>query len=228
MTPYPHVDTLFKRDAKNKIIVGQITQPEFEYLKDLPWRWTEKVDGTNIRVMFSAASPGWYQSTGLAIYQHYNGRTDNAQMPSGLVQYLTDTFRFTQDNLHEIFRVGEAEVFPDVCLYGEGYGAGIQKVGSLYGPTKKFVLFDVKIGNTWLTYDNVVDIAFKMGIDVVPTRYICNIPTAISFVQGGFKSNWGDFNAEGLVGQPLVSLFNRRGGRIITKIKTVDFEDLLK
>ncbi len=30
---------------------GEFAQPEFETLKDVQWEWTEKVDGTNIRIM---------------------------------------------------------------------------------------------------------------------------------------------------------------------------------
>lgn len=39
----------------------------------------------------------------------------------------------------------------------------------------------------------------------------------------GFKSTWGDFQAEGIVARPSVELKNRAGERIITKIKCKDF-----
>lgn len=42
-------------------------------------------------------------------------------------------------------------------------------------------------------------------------------------VRKGFKSAWGDFTAEGLVGRPLVELKGRDGSRIITKLKYKDF-----
>ena len=47
---YPKIQTLFKRDDRNVIIEGDWSVPEFAYLADKPWRWTEKVDGTNIRL----------------------------------------------------------------------------------------------------------------------------------------------------------------------------------
>jgi hypothetical protein len=39
----------------------------------------------------------------------------------------------------------------------------------------------------------------------------------------GFKSQWGDFIAEGIVARPVVELKSRNGDRIITKIKYKDF-----
>ena len=39
----------------------------------------------------------------------------------------------------------------------------------------------------------------------------------------GFKSQWGDFMAEGIVARPAQELRTRDGHRIITKIKHKDF-----
>lgn len=50
MSEYHKINTLFKRDEKNLIIEGDYSCPEFAYLAENEWTWTEKVDGTNIRV----------------------------------------------------------------------------------------------------------------------------------------------------------------------------------
>jgi hypothetical protein len=42
-------------------------------------------------------------------------------------------------------------------------------------------------------------------------------------IVGGLESRWGPFEAEGIVARPVVPLFDRKGQRIITKIKSVDF-----
>jgi hypothetical protein len=42
--------------------------------------------------------------------------------------------------------------------------------------------------------------------------------------RGGLKSQWGDFEAEGIVARPKVDLFDRGGNRIICKIKGKDFK----
>lgn len=45
-TEYQKINTLFMRDENNIIIPDMFTCPEFEYLKDLKWETTEKIDGT--------------------------------------------------------------------------------------------------------------------------------------------------------------------------------------
>ena len=119
------------------------------------------------------------------------------------------------------------EVFPDVpvVLYGEGYGAGIQKGGG-YSPTKKLILFDVLVdGKWWVSWENVKDVAAKLGLDVVPYLGKMTIESATEFVRVGFKSYLGDrsVDAEGIVGRPLEALFDKKGHRLILKLKTKDF-----
>ena len=51
---------------------------------------------------------------------------------------------------------------------------------------------------------------------------------ALSMVSlGGVPSTFGDFISEGLVAKPTTGLLNRKGERIITKIKTRDFKDIV-
>jgi hypothetical protein len=76
----------------------------------------------------------------------------------------------------------------------------------------------------WLERENVVDIAEKFGIRVVPIIGEGTLSEAIEMTRKGFKSVWGDFTAEGIVARPKVELLSRRGERIITKIKNRDFK----
>ena len=118
-----------------------------------------------------------------------------------------------------------AKVFPDssACLYGEGYGARIQKGGGNYRPTADFVLFDVTVGDWWLKHDDVIDVSDKLSIDVVPIIGIGTLKEMVQYTRQGFKSQWGDFQAEGIVARPSVEMFTRSGHRIITKVKCKDF-----
>lgn len=204
MKEYHKINTMFKRDMDNKgqIIEGAWSLPEFEFLKDNRWVFTEKVDGTNIRIKWE----GGVMSLG--------GKTDNAQIPA----YLIDAIR-VMDLIPKFQGHFEGT---DVCLYGEGYGAKIQK-GGCYRPDQSFVLFDVKVGDWWLERQNVEDVAQNLGLDVVPIMGQGTLADAISLVRGGLKSLWGDFTAEGIVARPAVELKTRNNGRVITKIKHVDF-----
>lgn len=210
MEEYPKIKTLFVRDEKtHKVIECEWKEPEFEYLQGNRWVWTEKVDGTNVRV-------GW---DGERV--QFAGRSDNAQMPTFLLARLQELFPI--ERLTEVFPV-EDGIPPTVCLYGEGYGARIQKGGGNYIPDGvDFVLFDVKVGDWWLRRDDMIDVSIKLGIQCVPVFGIGTLGDAVKVVKDGINSAWGNFPAEGLVVRPTVDLMARNGKRVIGKIKTKDF-----
>lgn len=210
MKEYIKIQTVYKRDERTKkIIQGDYSIPEFQTLENASWVWTEKVDGTNIRIMWDGESVV------------FGGKTDNAQIPVQLLYELQRLFEGTanKQKFKEVFTNST-----EVCLYGEGYGSKIQAAGKMYNPEgHNFVLFDVKIGNFWLERNNVEDIAAKLGIQIVPIVGEGTLIEAVEKVQQGMKSQWGDFTSEGLVLRPKTELFTRKGERIITKIKHKDF-----
>jgi ATP-dependent RNA circularization protein (DNA/RNA ligase family) len=204
MKEYHKIETLLDRNDKFKVIPYKWRLPEFEYLKDNQWLFTEKIDGTNIRVM-------WMPEVGKKL----GGKTDNAQIPPFLVDRLNTLF--PEDKLRS--------VFPDspVCLYGEGYGAKIQSGGKYIPDGCDFILFDVKIGDWWLERANIENIASKLNINFVPIVGEGTLKEAIDQTKEGINSAFGNFIAEGLVVRPPITLFTRKGERLIGKIKTKDF-----
>lgn len=212
MKQYHKIQGLFKRDPKtNKFIEGEWSMPEFGYLAELEWVWTEKVDGTNMRVMWDGET------------LKFGGKSDRAQLHGDLIDNMSKLF--TTEKMKEFFPAVTPDIVEDngICLYGEGYGPGIQKVGKEYRDDKSFVLFDIRVGHWWLKRDDVRKIAEDMGIEHVPEVQRCPIAPMIEIIRAGYTSAWNDFTAEGVVGTPLVPLAARSGERIITKIKTVDF-----
>lgn len=212
---YHKIQTIFKRDPKNMryVLEGQWSEPEFEYLKNNKWVWTEKVDGTNVRVMWDGE------------HVTFNGKTDNAQMPVFLMQRIQELFDTTPKRqlFRETFNPNEDEKV-DVIFYGEGCGAKIQKGGGNYkADGVDFVLFDVKIGEWWLQRKDVEEIAVKFGIKIVPIVGEGTLLEAVEYVKSKPNSQWGDFIAEGLVLRPETELKTRSGHRIITKLKVRDF-----
>ena len=152
MKEYHKIQTVFLRDPNTKfktLLEGEFALPEFKYLANNEWMFTEKVDGTNIRVMFDGQ-----QIT-------FGGKTDNAQIPAFLVTRLQDVFLPQLETFKAKFADG-------VCLYGEGYGAKIQNGGGNYRQDQDFVLFDVKIGDWWLERSSVEEIASTLKLDIVP------------------------------------------------------------
>jgi len=215
-TEYHKIQSIYKRDPGNMyktFLEGEYSVPEFEFLKNNEWVATEKVDGTNIRVHWNGNTVS------------FRGRTDRAQIPPHLLAEIENIF--TRDNL--VASLGykddgfESDV-PEFVLYGEGYGPRIQKGGGKYRDTPSFVLFDVAVDGMYIERSNVEDIASKLGIDVVPIICHGTLDELVEFVRPGFKSRWGDFEAEGIVARPRVEMMTRRGRRIITKIKCKDFQ----
>ena len=119
----------------------------------------------------------------------------------------------------------DGDVLSDVIIYGEGYGAGIQKGGGDYSSVKQLIIFDVLVGTWWLSYENVCDVAEKLGLAVVPNFGQMPLEEATELVRAGFQSQCAATPraAEGLVGRPLETLFDKKGARLITKLKTKDF-----
>ena len=219
MAEYQKIQTLFKRDERNIIIPDQFTYPEFEVLKDLKWECTEKIDGTNIRIeLESSGNPED------GIIMSFKGRTDKAVIPEHLLTKLN--WLFDRERLMEVLNITDETQDCNITLYGEGYGAKIQKGGNYISNDVNFILFDVKIGKWWLDRESIKDIADKLGINAVPLMGYMTIPEAIEYVKKGFKSTIAenkDYDAEGLVLKAPCGLLKRDGERLITKIKTVDF-----
>lgn len=122
------------------------------------------------------------------------------------------------------FGFGYTEI--EACLYGEGYGAKIQKGGNYISNGTNFILFDCKVGEWWLTRESVEEIATNLEIPVVPIIGRGKLLDAVDFVKKGYTSTIAEnknYIAEGLIMKPAVELFNRKRERIITKIKHKDF-----
>ena len=211
MEEYHKIQTVFKRDMENNpklVIDGDWTMPEFEYLADNQWEWTEKIDGTNIRIC-------WDGDT-----KQNLGRTEKSDIPKHLMEALGDIC--PDEALNKIFNDNTVDK-SQVTLIGEGYGPKIQKGGGNYRDDAGFILFDVKINNWWLRRSDVNDIAQQLGIDFVPVVGQGTLYEAIAKIKAGVKSTFGDFLSEGYVLRPMVELADRSGKRIITKLKHRDF-----
>lgn len=216
---YHKIETLYERDMGTfKVDPSKLKNATYSLLKS--WQWTEKVDGTNIRAIWSPTFGGETaegEPLSLPESLRFGGKSDNAQIHTDLVRHLYDTI--TAEKMRVVFPGTNA------VIYGEGYGAGIQK-GGLYSPTKKFIVFDVLVGGKWwLSWENTCDVAAKLGLEVVPFIGEMSLEDATEMVRVGFQSrlNGGQMKAEGLVGRPAETLFDKKGHRLIVKLKTKDF-----
>jgi ATP-dependent RNA circularization protein (DNA/RNA ligase family) len=132
---------------------------------------------------------------------------------------------FDREKLINYFHPEGKDVVP-VTIYGEGYGAKIQKGGNYIKNGVDFILFDIKVGKWWLNRESCEMVAADLGLKIVPLIGMMTIQEAIEYVRQGFKSTIAenkDYDAEGLVLKTPDGLLRRNGERLITKIKTADF-----
>ena len=209
MREYPKIETIFNRDTEGtkKLIFGTYRDETVKYLRFNDWQFTEKIDGTNISV----------ERDGHAVSFH--GRTERAQIPKHLLEYLEKTFLTTE--AEELFEQTYGD--KNVILYGEGYGAKIQNGGN-YRSDVSFILFDVLIGDNWQEREWVEKTAKMFGIDVVPVVFVGSLEEGIDYVMEHHPSTIGTAMMEGIVGRPMVEMRDRLGKRIIVKIKWEDFK----
>lgn len=215
MKEYHKIETPFERDVNGtkKLIIGQFRNKAVEFLKDCQWSWTEKIDGTNIRIIWDGHRVS------------FRGRTDAAQLHPSLLDKLNEYFGgpTNEEMFEQLF--GEKEI----VLYGEGYGDKIQAAGKKYLPDSvDFILFDVRCYDRYWDRSCVDGIAKSFGCRSIPVVFTGTLQEAIDYVKTQPKSliaNDKDLIMEGLVGTPVVPLLDNSGGRIITKVKVVDFEE---
>lgn len=209
MIEYNKIETVFLRDTEGtkRLIEGKYRNATVEFLKDMPWEFTEKIDGTNIRVYWDGHKV------------NYGGRTERASIPAHLMNYLISTFGTNE--AEELFEqtFGEKEAI----LFGEGYGPKIQKCGGLYRKDVSFILFDVMIGNNYQPRETVNSIAASFGIDSVPVLFTGKLQDGIDYIKMQPNSTIGEAKMEGVVARPKIELKDRCGNRVIVKIKVADF-----
>jgi hypothetical protein len=206
-TEYHKIDTLFERDTETFVVnPAVLRKPVIGTIRK--WQVTEKIDGTNIRVMLSKEGN-----------VTFGGRSNNAQVPGDLLLKLFELF--PRDKVQDVFWKDGIPV--EAILFGEGYGAGIQK-GGAYRPDKGFILFDVLVdGRWWLDWNDVVDVSERLKIPLVPMLGVWTLDQIVEHVRIPFASMIGTGVAEGIVARPIETLFDKRMERLIVKLKTKDF-----
>lgn len=209
---YQKIGNIFKFDEKFRTIVG-LNEP-YETLKGIIWQGTEKIDGTNIRIHWDGHDI------------EIAGHTDKAQIPPKLQEYLNNLF-LTPEMEYVFEQIFEER---EVYIFGEGFGAGIQKGGGDYvenGTDVGFIIFDININGFDLSRNNVDDIANRLGIPSVPVVFEGTLDKAKQFVSEHHMStlNGGKHEMEGLVLVPRVLLYDSKHHLIKCKCK---YRDMLK
>ena len=167
----------------------------------------EKIHGTSAHVRFTNGEVGYH---------------------SGGVKQGNFTDLFDTEELYTKFmELG----YSRVVAYGEAYGGKCQGMSALYGPDLKFVVFEVKVGDTWLNVPNAADVASKLGLEFVHFDLLENhtdvldrfrdAPSAQS-IRNGIEEGG---KREGIVLRPIEEMTKSNGNRIIAKHKGAEFSE---
>ena len=209
ISKYPKIETLFKRDEQFNL-TNEIRCPEFENINR--WLITEKINGTNIRVEFD--------KDGISI----KGRTETSQIPLFLLETISNMF-----HIEKFVKVFDGA--KEVCLFGEGYGAKIQKGGGNYNKGNSFRLITVWIDGWWLEWESIQEVARELGIKTVPSLGVMSLNQAIDYVTGvNFASVVAEEEtgkyilAEGIVARSYPLMLFRNRLPIQWKLKISDYK----
>lgn len=149
---YPKIHTLWCRKSdnhgnKSRIIEGATSKSEFNAIQK--WHITEKIDGMNVRIVFSIKHD---------YIPKIFGRTDKAEIPESLQEVFKEKFTMEQMNNH----FSEAK---EVIIFGEGFGGKIQ-AGKKYKKEASIVIFDIYIDGWWLEPHKVKTIAELLNVEI--------------------------------------------------------------
>ena len=267
MQTFQKINTLYKRyafDAKdcpnkkwlkmrNKIILGEFSDKEAEYLFDCQWEAYSKLDGTNSKIAF-------FPSSGEI---KVGGKTDNASSMHGQFEMLQEigdrikpilcemfpkeTARFTEvkgnnnkvqywdkefyditePNCEGMYGV-ELEEVP-IYIYGEYFGEGIQKCGKRYiEKGNGFRVFDICQQGWWTPKEVRDGMCKQLGLETVPYLGNMTLREIENLVRSGFTTKFEGASdpsliEEGIVARSTIPLNNGRGNRIIVKVKYCDY-----
>ena len=232
METYTKIDTMYKRyifdgkdcpnkdwlKFKNKIILGEFSNKEAEYLFNCPWEAYSKIDGTNSKIAFYPSS----QRISVG------GKTDKASSQHGQFEMLEaigerikpqlcamfpkESARFTpvkgSDNKVEFWDIadplGITTVVPSksgqyivsleevpIYIFGEYFGTGIQKCGARYIQNGNgFTVFDIKQQGWWTPKDVRDSLCKGLGLDQVPFLGVMTLKEIEEKVRGGFATKF--------------------------------------
>lgn len=209
---YPKTLNYWKRDSKGKLL-SDVAKEEFKQIKT--WRITEKIDGTNVRILLIDGKVIIGSRRYIELDAKFN-------MHQGLLDKVKSIF--TEEAMNK--------KFPNinVVIFGEGFGAKIQS-GGRYRSEQDFILFDVVVygkRDYWLNRNNQEDIATHFGVEIVPEwNEQCTIEEIIDLVKNKVYSTVSDdpkLIIEGVIARTDPLMFFQDGTPIKFKMKVKDLE----
>lgn len=159
---------------------------------------------------------------------HISWKNNSLNFFSGGAEYLHFVKIFDHDFLNQKFT--ELNI-NDITIYGEAYGGKMQGMRDTYGKELKFVAFEVKKGEHWLSVPNAEGFCKSINIDFVPyVKCTTEIETLDKYknepsIQSQKCGIEGPKEREGIVLRPLIEVYKSNGERITAKYKNDNFKE---
>lgn len=117
-----------------------------------------------------------------------------------------------------------------VTIYGEAYGGKQQGMRDVYGAELRFIVFDIKVGDAWLSVPEAERLAETFGLEFVPYVRVATDLASIDAERDrpsdvAVRRGCGAQKREGVVLRPIVELVLSTGERVICKHKQDDFRE---
>jgi hypothetical protein len=115
-------------------------------------------------------------------------------------------------------------------VYGEAYGGKLQGMSETYGRQMRFVAFDVRIGDCWLSVPQAAAFCQQLGLEFVHYE---QVPTDVESLNAqrdadsvqAVRNGMGSHMREGVVLRPLIEVIRNNGTRLIAKHKRDEFRE---
>lgn len=201
----PKCKTLFRRNLDTFKVTNELTDQRYAQVKD--WLVTEKMDGMSVILSINTED------------YTYFGRSRNTNFNAEQQQFMDEAFHSAN---YQLFKIGFEK---PVDIYAELVGPGIQGNPHNLDALELFV-FDVRVNDFWLDWDNVCDIAEKAGLQTVslatPDGERVSAEYVVSFIDYHLKFPQDEY-CEGFVARTDPYLYDNMGNRIMWKLKVSDY-----
>lgn len=244
---------------KNKIIIGNFSNKEAKYLFNCPWEAYSKIDGTNSKIAYFPSTSdivvGGKSEKAESMHGQFEMLQEIAERikPQLATMFPKECARFIpvkgDDNKIKYWEInpedrfggfntivptkeGQYEVSLEeapIYIYGEYFGAGIQKCGARYIKNGNgFRVFDIRQQGWWTPKDVRDSICKELGLDTVPFLGVMTLEEIENKVRSGFTTQLEGADdptmiEEGIVARPVIPLCDGGGNRIIVKVKYCDY-----
>lgn len=197
--------TLFRRDLSTFKVTGELTDERYRQVRD--WLVTEKMDGMSVILSITPGDCAYY------------GRSDKTNFNAVQAIFMEQELNYAATMLYQ----GGFE--KSVNLYAELVGPGVQgNPHNLDALTLR--VFDARINDFWLDWDNVCDIATRAGLETVkvihPLKKRLKMLDVIWFIKDTASNPSGEY-LEGYVARTDPYLYDNMGNRIMWKLKVTDY-----